>query len=179
MSFDPEKEVTVLWRSLHGAQDEIGRTYYRWRKAALELAGPGVSTLQAGLKAAEVIGEEIGRGLLPRLNWLKGEEAWLASLAGAIAANWTNQGALVKVEPGKSGAEAQICWTRCPWPTFAKEYGAPMEEDVQCCDHILQTLLRDVNLFFNVEYRIETQKAIPRGQGACVRRLYKAEKREA
>ena len=60
MSFDAEKEVTKLWRGLHGAQDEIGRTYYRWRKAALEVAGDGVEPLDVGLKTAEIMGEEIG-----------------------------------------------------------------------------------------------------------------------
>ena len=50
-----------------------------------------------------------------------------------------------------------------------------MDEDVRCCDRILEAILEDVNLFFNVHYRIETTKAIPRGQGCCVRRLYKAE----
>jgi hypothetical protein len=174
MSFNAEKEVTKLWRSLHGAQSEIGRTYYRWRKAALDLAAPGAEPLDVGLKAAEVMGEEIGKSLLPRLNWLKGEEAWLGSLAKAIAANWANHGALVTIEKGENGNELFINWQRCPWPTFAKEYGVPMEEDVLCCDRILQTLLHDVNLFFNVDYKIETLKAIPRGQGVCVRRLYKA-----
>ncbi|MBN2489916.1 MAG: hypothetical protein JXQ29_03590 [Planctomycetes bacterium] len=175
MPVDAEKEITGLWRDLHGAQDEIGRTYYRWRKAALELAGPGVEPLEVGLKAAGVIGAEIGRGLLPRLNWLKGEDAWLRSLAGAIAAQWTRHGAVVKLQKGASATEVLLEWTRCPWPTFAKEYGASMEEDVRCCDRILEAILEDVNLFFNVHYRIETTKAIPRGQGCCVRRLYKAE----
>ena len=174
MSFDAEKEVSRLWRSLHGAQSEIGRTYYRWRKAALALAGPDVSSLDVGLATSQVIGEEIGRGLLPRLNFLKGEEAWLQGLARSIAAHWGNQGAIVSVEKGESGSEIFIRWTRCPWPTYAKDYGASMEEDVLCCDKILESLLEDVNLFFNVKYEIETQKAIPRGQGVCLRRLYKA-----
>ena len=173
MSFDAEKEVGRLWRSLHSAQAEIGRTHYRWRKAALALAGPDADPMDVGLEAAQLMGEEIGRGLLPRLNWLKGEEAWLMGLARAIAANWANHGAIVSVEKGENGSELFIKWTRCPWPTFAKEYGASMEEDVQCCDRILQTILQDVNLFFNVDYEIETQKAIPRGEGVCIRRLYK------
>jgi hypothetical protein len=48
-----------------------------------------------------------------------------------------------------------------------------MEEDVLCCDRILQSILTDVNVFFNVHYKIETLKAIPRGEGMCLRRLYK------
>ena len=174
MAFDAEREVGKLWRSLHGAQSEIGRTHYRWRKAALALLGPDAKPLVVGLEASRIMGEEIGRGLLPRLNFLKGEEAWLQSLAKAIASTWGTHGALVSVEKGENGSEVFIRWTRCPWPTFAKEYGASMEEDVLCCDRILESILVDVNLFFNVEYRIETQKAIPRGQGVCLRRLYKA-----
>ena len=173
MPFDAEKEVTRLWRSLHGAQSEIGKTHYRWRKVAIELAGPDSDPREVGLRAAEITGAEIGRTMLPRLNWLKGEEAWLQGLAKAIAANWTKQGALVTLEKGESGTEVFIKWTRCPWPTYAKDYGASMEDDVLCCDRILETLLQDVNLFFNVNYKIETLKAIPRGQGACIRRLYK------
>ncbi len=175
MPFNTEKEVTKLWRALHGAQAEVGKTFYRWRKAALEIAGPDADPTEVGLKAAEVIGGEIGRALIPRLNWLKGEDVWLQNLGKAIAANWTNHGATVSLKKGQQDHELLIEWSRCPWPTWAKDHGVKMEEDVVCCDRILQTLLEDVNLFFNVDYRIETLKAIPRGQGACVRRIYKAQ----
>jgi hypothetical protein len=173
MSFDAEKEITKLWNNLHAAQADIGRTYFRWRRAALDIAGPDVETLDVSLKAAEVIGAELGKAALPRLNWLKGEEAWLRSLAGGIALNWITQGAIVKVEPGENPFEMFIKWERCPWPTYAKQYGVNMEEDVLACDKILQSILPDVNVFFNVNYKIETLKAIPRGQGVCLRRLYK------
>jgi hypothetical protein len=39
MPVDAEKEITRLWRALHSAQDEIGKTYYRWRQVAVEFAG--------------------------------------------------------------------------------------------------------------------------------------------
>ena len=174
MAFDAEKEITKLWGNLRSAQAEIGRTYFRWRQAALALAGPDANPLDVSLKAAEVIGKELGKQSIPRLNWLKGEEVWLRSLAGGIAAQWIMQGAVVKVEKGEKSTEAFIKWERCPWPTFAKEYGVTMEEDVLCCDRILQSILPDVNVFFNVNYKIETLKAIPRGQGVCLRRLFKA-----
>jgi hypothetical protein len=173
MSFNAEKEISRLWKSLQGAQDEIGKTYMRWREAALEIAGPDADPLQVSLKAAEIMGVEIGKSLLPRLNWLKGEEAWVMMLAKAYAGQWAKQGAIVKVEPGDNPFEAFIRWERCPWPTFAKEYNVSMEEDVLCCDKIIQSVLKDVNVFFNVNYAIETVKAIPRGQGCCLRRLYK------
>ena len=174
MSFDAEKEITKLWSDLHSAQGEIGRTYYRWRQAALAVAGPNANPLDVSLKAAEVIGAELGKASLPRLNWLKGEEVWLRSLAGGIAIQWMTHGAIVKVEKGEKPSEIFIKWERCPWPTYAKEYGVKMEEDVLCCDRILQSILPDVNAFFNVNYKIETLKAIPRGQGVCLRRLFKA-----
>lgn len=174
MSFDAEKEITKLWSDLHAAQSEIGRTYYRWRQAALAVAGPNANPLDVSLKAAEVIGTELGKASLPRLNWLKGEEVWLRSLAGGIAMQWMTHGAIVKVEKGEKPSEIFIKWERCPWPTYAKEYGIKMEEDVLCCDRILQSILPDINTFFNVNYKIETLKAIPRGQGVCLRRLFKA-----
>lgn len=174
MAFNAEKEISKLWRNMHSAQGEIGRTWYRWRKAALELAGPNANPMDVSLKAAEITGQEIGKSILPRLNWLKGEEGLVMNIARNIAGQWTNQGALVKVEPGENPLELFIKWERCPWPTFAKEYGVEMEEDVKFCDKILESILPDVNVFFNVDYKIETLKAIPRGQGVCLRRLFKA-----
>jgi hypothetical protein len=174
MSFDAEKEITKLWSDLRMAQSEIGRTYFRWRRAALALAGPNADPLEVSLKAGEIIGAELAKAALPRLNWLKGEEVWLRSLAGGMAMQWIMQGAKVKIDKGQSPTELFIRWERCPWPSYAKEYGIKMEEDVLVCDRILESILPDVNAFFNVNYKIETLKAIPRGQGVCLRRLYKA-----
>jgi len=174
MAFDAEKEITKLWNNLHGAQKEIGRAFYRWRQVALFFAGDKVNPLDVGLKAAEIFGMELGKASLPRLNWLKGEEVWLRSLAGGIAANWITQGAVVRVDKGEKPFEMLIKWERCPWPSYAKDYAVSMEEDLLCCDKMLQTLLIDVNMFFNVNYKIETLKSIPKGQGVCLRRLYKA-----
>ena len=39
MPVDAEKEITKLYRALHSAQDEIGKTFYRWRQVAVEFAG--------------------------------------------------------------------------------------------------------------------------------------------
>ena len=95
------------------------------------------------------------------------------NLANNYAGQWINYGAIVKLEKGGNPFEVFIKWERCPWPTFAKEYGVKMEEDVLFCDRILQSILEDVNVFFNVNYKIETLKAIPRGEGICLRKLYK------
>ena len=173
MAFDAEKEIGKLWKNMHSAQAEIGKTWYRWRQAGLELAGPNANPMDVSLKAAEITGREIGKNSLPRLNWLKGEEGLIMNLARNIAGHWTNQGAVVKIDKGENPLEIFLKWERCPWPTYAKEYGVSMEEDVCFCDKILESILPDVNVFFNVNYKIETLKAIPRGQGVCLRRLYK------
>ena len=46
MEFDAEREIGRLWKDLHAAQGEIGRTYMQWRKAALEMAGPEADPLE-------------------------------------------------------------------------------------------------------------------------------------
>jgi len=35
MTFKAEKEISKLWKSLHAAQNETGKTYYRWRQVAM------------------------------------------------------------------------------------------------------------------------------------------------
>ncbi len=174
MPIEAEKEITRLWRALHGAQDEIGKTFYRWRQVALEFAGPGANPLEVGLRAAEVFGKEIGKGFLPRLNWLKGEDAFLMNLGRSLADIWGTEGGIAAAEKGSAAGEVTIRCTRDPWPSWAKEYGVPMEEVALCRERMFQAILDDVSLFFNVPLKIELVKAIPRGQGETVMRLYKA-----
>lgn len=176
MPVNAEKEVTKLWRNLHSAQDEICKTYYRWREVALEITGSDTKALDVGLKAAEMMGVDLGKGFLPRLNWLKGEEAFIMNLGRQLAGIWANEGAIVSVEQGENPSEVLIRCTRDPWPTAAKEYGVPMEEVALTREKLFQTILLDVNIFFNIELRIEMLKAIPRGEGEWLFRLYKEEK---
>lgn len=175
MPVDSEKEITRIWRVLHSTQDEIGKTYFRWRKVAIEFAGDNVKPLDVALRAAEVFGKDIGKSLLPRMNWLKGEEGFLMNLAGALAGLWNTEGGLATVEKGANPAEFFIKCSRDPWPTWAKEYGAPMEEIALCRERMYQTILEDVSVFMNVPLKIELKKAISRGEGETVMRLYKAE----
>ena len=175
MPVNAEKEITKLWRNLHSAQDEICKTYYRWREVALELAGPDAKALDVGLKAAELMGVDLGKGFLPRLNWLKGEEDFIMKLGRQLAGTWAVEGAIVRVEKGEKATEVLIRCTRDPWPTSAKEYGVPMEEVALVREKLFQTMLLDVCVFFNTEMRIEMLKAIPRGEGQWLFRLYKEE----
>jgi hypothetical protein len=49
-----------------------------------------------------------------------------------------------------------------------------MEEVALCRERMFQAILEDVSVFFNIPLKIELQKAIARGQGETVMRLYKA-----
>lgn len=175
MPVNAEKEITSLWRNLKNAQGEICRTYYRWRQAALDMAGPNANPQDVAMKAVDVIGKDIGKGFLPRLNWLKGEEAFLMNLGRAMAGVWAAEGALTTVEKGEKDGEVIIKCTRDPWPTVAKQYGVPMEEVALTRERLFQTMLEDVSIFFNIKLGIEMLKAIPRGEGMYLFRLYKAE----
>ncbi len=133
MSFDAEKEVSRLWKALHTAQSEIGKTYFRWRQVTAELLkDKGISELDIGLKAADFFGKDVGKGLLPRLNWLKGEKGFLFNLGRSLANLWIVDGGLATVEEGQIETEVIIKCTRDPWPTWAKEYNISMEELLLC-----------------------------------------------
>jgi hypothetical protein len=175
MPVDPEKEINKIHRTLQSTQNEIGKTYYRWRKVAIEFAGEKAKPLDVALRAAEIFGRDIGKSFLPRMNWLKGEEGFLMILARSLAGLWNTEGGLATVEKGENPGELLIKCTRDPWPTWAKEYGAPMEEIALCRERMYQTILEDVSLFMNVPLKIELQKAISRGQGETVMKLSKAE----
>ena len=175
MPIDAEKEISRLWKSLHVAQDEIGKTYYRWRQVAIEMAGENANPLEIALHAADTFGRDIGKNFLPRLNWLKGEEAFLLNLGNAMASLWNAEGALAGVEKGEKDGEVFIRCTRDPWPTYAKAYGVPMEEVALCREKLFQAILEDVGIFFNIALGLEMQKAIPRGEGEYLIRLYKKE----
>ncbi|HBF42443.1 MAG TPA: hypothetical protein DDW42_02210 [Desulfobacteraceae bacterium] len=173
MPVNAEKEISKLWSSLHRAQGEIFKTFYRWREVAIELAGPESKPLDIGLRAAEMMGKDIGKSLLPRLNWLKGEEGFMMGLSRSLAGMWVTEGGIASAEKGENPGEIFIKCTRCPWPTAAKEYGVPMEEVALSRERLFQTILEDVNVFFNINLKIEMLKAIPRGEGMYLFRLYK------
>lgn len=175
MPVNAEKEITTLWRNIHTAQSEICRTYYRWRDVALDVAGPEADSMEVALKAAEAIGKEIGKNLLPRLNWLKGEEAFVMNLGRSLAGLWAAEGAVTRVEKGENPGEVLIQCTRDPWPSIAKEYDVPMEEVARSREKLFQSILEDVSVFFNIKLGIEMLKAIPRGEGMYLFRLYRIE----
>ena len=172
MAVDPEKEIGSLWRAVHGAQDATRRTFYQMRHAAIECAGPDADPYDIGVRCWEVMAKETGKSYLPRMNLLKGEEGLLMSVARAYQGLWSTNGAVVEIEKGENAGEVLVKWKRCPWPTSAKEFGASMKEDLSGCDRYLQTFLDEVNAFLGTNLKVETQKAIPSGDGVCLRRIY-------
>ena len=173
MPVDAEREINRLHGALRGAQGAIKATHYEWRQTALELAGPDADPIVIALKFWEIAGKDLAKGFLPTLNKSKGEEALMMSVARLLAATGTANGAVVKVEKGESPDELFIKWERCPWPTSVKRYGASMKEDLLGCDKFLQTIVSEFNGFLDTNFKLETQKAIPSGNGMCLRRLYK------
>ena len=175
MPVDAEKEITKLYRALHSAQNEIGKTFYRWRQVAVEFAGADANPQDVALRAAEIFGKDIGKSILPRMNWLKGEEGFMMILGKALAGLWNTDGGRAIAEKGENSGEVFIKCSRDPWPSWAKQFGVPMEEVALCRERMYQAVLEDVSAFMNISLKIELQKAIPRGQGETVLRLYKAE----
>ena len=175
MPVDAEKEITKLYRALHSAQDEIGKTFYRWRQVAVEFAGGDTNPQDVALRAAEVFGKDIGKSILPRMNWLKGEEGFMMILGKALAGLWNTDGGQATAEKGENPGEVFIKCFRDPWPSWAKQFGVSMEEVALCRERMYQAVLEDVSVFMNIPLKIELQKAISRGQGETVMRLYKSE----
>jgi hypothetical protein len=172
MAVDPEKEISSLWNALRGAQDATRRTFYQMRHAAIECAAADADPFDIGVRCWEFMGKDTGKSYLPRMNLLKGEEGLLMSVARAFQGLWSTNGAVVEIEKGQNAGEVLVKWTRCPWPTSAKEYGASMKEDLTGCDRYLQTFVDEVNAFLGTDLKVETQKAIPSGDGVCLRRIY-------
>jgi len=173
MAVDPQKELTKLHGALGVSQAVIKSTFFEWRQTALELLGPGSDALDVVLKFWEVAGVDVSKNFFPMLNLRKGEEGLILDLGRALAGTGIANGAVVTVDKGETPLEAFIRWERCPWPTFAKRYGASMKEDLLGCDKFLQTIVAETNAFLGTDLKIETQKAIPSGDGVCLRRLYK------
>lgn len=170
MAFDAQKEITSLWKAFHGAQDDGRRMFYLWRQTALELLGEDADPMDVALKAWEHIGIDTAKSYFPRTNLAKAD--WLTRMAGNFVGSWMMRGAKIRLEKGENENEVFIIWDRCPFPTSAKEFGATMEEDLAGCDMGLKTTVEQLAAFTNKKLKIETLKYIPRGEGACVRRLW-------
>jgi hypothetical protein len=169
MPVDPEKEIRKLMTKYEALQNINRATWYEWRAAAIECARPEFKPMDLVLKAWEVVGHDTAKAYFGMLDVSK--SSFLEDIAKCIVQSSIMMGENAKIIKSEEPNEVFVQWDRCPWPEFARRYDAPMEEDVQGCDKWFQTVIEDINQLFNTKVKLETQKAIPRGDGVCIRRL--------
>jgi hypothetical protein len=169
MPVDPEKEIRKLMTKYEALQNINRATWYEWRAAAIECARPEFQPIDLVLKAWEVVGHDTAKAYFGMLDVSK--SSFLEDIAKCIVQSSIMMGENAKIIKSEKPNEVFVQWDRCPWPEFARRYDAPMEEDVQGCDKWFQTVIKDINQLFNTKVKLETQKAIPRGDGVCIRRL--------
>ncbi len=169
MPVDAEKEIKTLMTKFEALQNINRATWYEWRQAAIECARPEFKPLDLVLKAWEVVGHDTAKAYFNMLDVSK--PTFLEDIAKCIMQSSIMMGENAKIVKSDKPNEVFVQWDRCPWPEFARRYQVPMEEDVLGCDKWFQTVIKDINQLFNTNVKLETQKAIPRGDGICLRRL--------
>lgn len=169
MPVDPEKEIRTLMTKFEALQNINRATWYEWRQAAIECARPEIKPLDLVLKAWEVVGHDTAKAYFGMLDVSK--PTFLENIAKCIVMSSTMMGENAKLVKSENENEVCVQWDRCPWPEFARRYDVPMEEDVLGCDKWFQTVIEDINQLFNTKVKLETELAIPRGDGCCFRRL--------
>lgn len=166
---DAETELRNLLSRFDALCAIVRATWYEWRQAAVEYARPGAEPLEIVLKAWEVVGHDTAKAYFPILN--KASPTFLEDIAKCIMMSSVSMGEDARIVKSDKPDEIFIQWDHCPWPEFARRYKVPMEEDVLGCDKWFMTVIDDINALFNTNVKLETLKAIPRGDGCCLRVL--------
>ncbi|RLI26873.1 MAG: hypothetical protein DRO52_01795 [Candidatus Hecatellales archaeon] len=169
VSFNPEEELRRLLARFDLLAGIVRATWYEWRQAALEFARPGTKPLDLVLRAWEIVGHDTAMSYFMALR--KNSPTFLEDLANLIVMSSRAMGEDAFAYKGENPNEVFVQWNECPWPEFARRYKADMEEDVLGCDRWFQTVIEDVNKHFGTKIKLETLKAIPRGDPICLRRL--------
>ena len=169
---DCEKELRTLYKKFEMLGNIERATWYEWRQAALEFAKEGTNPEDLVLRAWEIVGHDTAKGYFGALDVTRGKKRFVTDIAKCIVMSSTMMGETARVVESEKDDEVFVVWDRCPWPEFARRYGAPMEEDVKGCDMWFQTVIKDINEVFNTNVKLETTKAIPRGDCECVRRIW-------
>jgi len=169
VDFSCEDELRKLLARFNTLANIERATWFEWRQAAIEYARPDVKPLDLVLRAWEIVGHDTALTYYNMLD--KTSKTFLEDVARCIVFSSLTMGENAKIVKAENPHEIYVRWDRCPWPEFARRYKVPMEEDVLGCDKWFQTVIADVNAFFNTKVKLETLKAIPRGDGMCLRRL--------
>jgi hypothetical protein len=165
---DPEKELRTLLVKFDALGNITRATWYEFRQAALDLA-PELKPMDLALHAWEVVGHDTSKAYVNSLDLSK--PTFLEDIGRLIVQSSTMMGETARLVKSKNPGEVFVEWDRCPWPEFARRYGATMEEDVLGCDMWFQTVIKDINEIFGTDVKLETTAAIPRGDRTCTRRL--------
>jgi hypothetical protein len=176
MPVDSEKEIRKLMTKFEALGNITRATWFEWREAAIATARPEFTPIDLVLKAWEVVGHDTAKAYFNVLDVSK--DTYIKDIAQAIVNSSTMMGEDAKLVPGENEDDIYVQWDRFPWPEFARRYGAPMEEDVAGCDMWFQTVIKDINELFNTNVKLETLKAIPRGERVCLRRISIEKKKE-
>ena len=170
---DPEKELRTLLVKFDALGNITRATWYEFRQAALDLA-PKLKPMDLALHAWEVVGHDTSKAYVNSLDLSK--PTFLEDIAKLIVQSSTMMGETARLVKSSKPGEVFVEWDRCPWPEFARRYGATMEEDVLGCDMWFQTVIKDINEIFGTDVKLETTHAIPRGDKTCTRRLTMSDK---
>lgn len=168
-----EGEMRKLLRKFDAFCDIERATWYEWRQAAIEYARSDIQPLDLVLKAWEIVGHDTAKTYCNMLK--KNSRTFIKDIGKCIVSSSTIMGEDAEVVEGKNSNEVFVRWNMCPWPEWARRYGVPMEEDVLGCDKWFQTIIGDINEFFGTNVKLETLKAIPRGNEYCLRRIWAEE----
>ncbi|MEM2870765.1 MAG: hypothetical protein QW379_10200 [Thermoplasmata archaeon] len=166
---DVEKELRTLLAKFDALGNITRATWYEFRQAALEFARPGTTPMDIVLRAWEIVGHDTAKAYVTSLDLSK--PTFLEDIGRLIVQSSTMMGESARLRRGGGPNEVFVEWDRCPWPEFARRYGATMEEDVLGCDRWFQTVIKDINDIFGTDVKLETLSAIPRGDRTCTRRL--------
>jgi hypothetical protein len=170
---DPEKELRTLLVKFDALGNITRATWYEFRQAALDLA-PNLKPMDLVLHAWEVVGHDTSKAYVNSLDLSK--PSFLEDIGKLIVQSSTMMGESARLKKSDKPNEVFVEWDRCPWPEFARRYGATMEEDVLGCDMWFQTVIKDINEIFGTDVKLETTAAIPRGDKTCTRRLSMSDK---
>ena len=170
---DPEKDLRTLLVKFDALGNITRATWYEFRQAALDLA-PQLKPMDLALHAWEVVGHDTSKAYVNSLDLSK--PSFLEDIAKLIVQSSTMMGETARLVKSSKPGEVFVEWDRCPWPEFARKYGATMEEDVLGCDMWFQTVIKDINEIFGTDVKLETTHAIPRGDKTCTRRLTMSDK---
>ena len=165
---DAEKELRTLLSKFDALGNITRATWYEFRQAALDLA-PKLKPMDLVLHAWEVVGHDTSKAYVNALDLSK--PTFLEDIGRLIVQSSTMMGETARLRKSDKPNEVFVEWDRCPWPEFARRYGASMEEDVLGCDMWFDTVIKDINEIFGTDVKLETTHAIPRGDKTCTRRL--------